>query len=107
MAVHRRSPRLLASRTHGVFRLAPDLLLVFKPRGHREDVHRHPHRQRLRVLRGQLVVRTGKRRIVLRPGSRPFTLAAGRAHVTIAAEDTWLIAESLPVQRVRDRSTSR
>lgn len=105
MSAHRRSPRLLASRTHGVFRLAPDLLLVFKPRGHREDVHRHPHPQRLRVLRGQLVVGTGKRSIVLRPDSRPFTLAAGRAHVTIAAQDTWLIAESLPVQCVRYKSS--
>ena len=65
MTAHRRSPRLLASRRHAVFRLAPDLLLVFKPRGHREDEHHHPHRQRLRVLRGQLVVHTGTRRIVL------------------------------------------
>jgi quercetin dioxygenase-like cupin family protein len=89
--------RLLATNRHAVFRLTPDLLLVFKPRGHRETKHSHPHRQRLRVLHGQLEVRTGKRTIVLRPTSRPLPLAAGRPHATLALEDTWLIAESLPV----------
>jgi quercetin dioxygenase-like cupin family protein len=88
--------RLLLASRHAVFRLTPDLLLVFKPRGHHEKEHSHPHRQRLRVLSGQIEVRTGKRTIVLRSNSRPLMLAAGRAHVTLALEETWLIAESLP-----------
>ena len=91
--------RLLATNRHAVFRLTPDLLLVFKPRGHREGEHAHEHRQRLRVLRGQLEMRIGKRTIVLRTDDPPFTLAAGRAHATLALEDTWLVAESRPVMR--------
>ena len=85
--------RTLPADRHALFRLAPDLLLVFKPRGHREDEHVHPHRQRLRVLRGKLLVRTSRRAITLRPASRPLTLAAARAHETIALEDTWLVVE--------------
>jgi quercetin dioxygenase-like cupin family protein len=87
--------RRLTTHAHAVYRLAPDLLLVFKPRGHREDTHAHPHRQRLRVLRGRLEVRAGGRRIIL-DGARPLTLAAGRSHSTRALADTWLTAESLP-----------
>ena len=89
----------LSTRAHAVFELAPGLLLVFKPRGHREDVHSHPQRVRLRVLRGRLVVRAGKRAMTLRPHSRPFTLAAGRMHATRAMEDTWLVTESLSPRR--------
>ena len=48
--------RALPRRRHAVYRLAPDLLLVFKPRGHREAMHAHPYRQRLQVLRGSLAV---------------------------------------------------
>jgi quercetin dioxygenase-like cupin family protein len=88
-------PRLLASRTHTIFRLSADLLLVFKPRGHREDTHAHPYRQRLLVLRGRLRVHAGTRAITLRPASPPFTLAAGRLHDTLALEDTWLVARSI------------
>ncbi len=91
--------RLLSAKTHAVFRLAPHLLLVFKPLGHREEAHTHPHRQRLLVLRGQLVVRTRTTAITLRAQSGPFTLAAGRAHTTVAAKDTWLVAESRPPRR--------
>jgi len=87
--------RPLRGARHAVYRLAPGLLLVFKPRGHREAEHAHPHRQRLRVLRGELVVRIGTRRITLEPGSRPLLLAAGREHDTVAVRDTWLIAEAL------------
>ena len=110
-----------------MFVLDPGLLLVFKPRGHREDVHTHPHRQRLRVLRGKLVVRVGggapaeARRaaprwvaqarepdilsgektitIMLTARSRPLTVAAGRAHATLAVEDCWMLAEALPAVR--------
>jgi quercetin dioxygenase-like cupin family protein len=78
-----------------VFRLASDLLLVFKPQGHREDAHVHPHRQRLRVLRGRLVVRMGRRRRTLTPKVGALTLAAGRPHDTLATEDTWVVAEAL------------
>ena len=88
--------KLLRPRQHAVFRLAPDLLLVFKPRGHREGAHAHPHRQRLRVLRGLLMVRTARRSTVLRASSPPLTLAAGRTHATVALRDTWLVAERSP-----------
>jgi quercetin dioxygenase-like cupin family protein len=80
---------------HAVYRLAPDLLLVFKPRGHREPAHAHPHRQQLRVLRGTLVVQIGNRRVTLTPTGRHLTLRAGCAHATRALRDTWLLAESL------------
>ena len=84
--------KLLAPQRHAVFQLAPDLLLVFKPRGHREEAHRHPYRQRLRVLRGLLMVRTARQAILLRAGGPPLTLAAGRTHATVAWRDTWLVA---------------
>ena len=87
--------RPLPARRHAVYRLAPDLLLVFKPRGHSEAEHAHPHRQRLRVLRGRLEVRIGARTVCLEPYGRTLTVAAGRRHTTLAVGDTWLIAESL------------
>jgi len=89
----------LAPQKHAVFELAPDVLLVFKPRGHREAAHAHAHRQRLRVLRGLLMVRTARRSTHLRPSSPSLTLAAGQAHATVALRDTWLVAERLPVRR--------
>ena len=91
-----RPRRLLVARRHAVFELAPGLLLVFKPRGHREDAHAHPHRQRLRVLRGALKVSVGRRTVALSAGSRPLTLATGRVHATLAAKDSWILAETLP-----------
>jgi quercetin dioxygenase-like cupin family protein len=87
----------LSTRRHAVYRLAPDLLLVFKPRGHREAAHAHAHAQRVRVLRGALRVGVGLRSITLRPSSRPFSIPAGRLHETVAAQDTWLIAETTVV----------
>ncbi|HVN87480.1 MAG TPA: hypothetical protein VMW17_21810 [Candidatus Binatia bacterium] len=92
----RATPLGSGRRRHRIFRLALNLLLVFKPRGHREDEHAHPHRQRLRVLHGRLVVRTTRGTTTLTPTSRALTLAAGRRHSTRAVSDTWLIAESLP-----------
>ncbi len=89
----RASTRTLPHR-HALYRLAPDLLLVFKPRGHREATHAHAHRQRLRVLRGRLAVTIGGRRVVLTASSRPLTLRLGVAHDTEALHDTWLVAES-------------
>ncbi len=86
------------SRTHAVYALAPDLLLVFKPRGHRESSHAHPHAQRLRVLRGRLEVRTARGVVRVAAGDRPLRIAAGRAHATRALSDTWLIAERLPAR---------
>jgi hypothetical protein len=76
-----------------VYRLAPDLLLVFKPRGHIEAEHAHPRRQRLRVLRGRLQIRTPRRTVVLSPASRPLTQPARRRHATAALSDTWLLVE--------------
>jgi len=96
----------LPTSERAVYRLAPGLLLVFKPRGHREEDHAHPHRQRLRVLRGTLLVRTARRAATLTSSSEPFTLAPRRRHATEALDDTWLVAESvvptrggLPVRR--------
>jgi len=91
-------PTLDASE-HAVYRLGPGLLLVFKPRGHRESEHAHPHRQRLRVLRGALRVRTARRDVTLDDSDAPFTLAAGRRHTTEALDDTWLVAETLSPRR--------
>ena len=87
--------RALTPSRHAVYRLDADLLLVFKPRGHREAPHAHPHRQRLCVLRGRLAVCTGTRTVRLSPRSRPLILAAGRAHRTVALEDTWVLAEAV------------
>lgn len=100
----RRAPRAAAARArrslsparHAVYELAPGLLLVFKPRGHREAAHAHAHGQRLRVLRGALAVRTARGVVVLDAAARPLRIAAGRAHATQARRDTWLIAERLP-----------
>ena len=88
---------------HAVHRLAPGLLLVFKPRGHREAEHAHAHRQRLVVLRGRLALQTTRRKIVLEPSSGPLVLAAGRRHATEALADTWLVAEALSATRARRR----
>ena len=85
--------RSLPATRHAVYRLAPDLLLVFKPRGHREAEHAHPHRQRLRVLRGKLEVRIGRRCVTLDGSSRPFFVPAERRHETAALQNTWLLAE--------------
>jgi len=100
--------RRLSTEHRAVYRLASGLLLVFKPRGHREDVHAHPHRQRLRILRGALLVRTTRSAVTLDASSAPFTLTARRWHATEALADTWLVAETagsarrrLPLQRGR------
>jgi quercetin dioxygenase-like cupin family protein len=76
-----------------VHRLAPDLLVVFKPSGHQEDEHAHARRQRLFVLRGKLLVRTRRRSLVLRPRDPAITLRANQRHATTALADTWVIAE--------------
>jgi hypothetical protein len=89
------------SRRHAVYRVAPGLLLVFKPRGHSEAEHEHPHRQRLVVVRGRLALRTARRRLVLRPSSAPLVLPARRSHATEALSDTWVVAETLPRSRLR------
>lgn len=90
----------LATEQRAVYRLTPDLLLVFKPRGHSEELHAHPHRQRLRVVRGSLRVRTARSVITLGPGSPALTLAPRRRHATEALADTWLVAETvLPARR--------
>ena len=91
-------------RRHAVYRLAPDLLLVFKPRGHTEAAHAHPYRQRLRILRGRLQVRTARRTVVLTASSHAFLQPAGRAHRTAAVTDTWVLVESLPPGSRRSRS---
>jgi quercetin dioxygenase-like cupin family protein len=85
----------LSTNRHCVFRLAPGLLLVFKPRGHREEAHKHPHRQRLRVIHGVLEVCTaGQQAVVLAPKSEALAIAAGAVHETRALRDTWLVVQS-------------
>src|SRR5215467_3207956 len=87
--------RSLRVAGHEVFDLDTDLLLVFKPREHAEDTHAHAYSQRLRVLRGELEVRVGRRRLTLTIESQPYVLRAGRKHATLALQDTWLVAERL------------
>jgi quercetin dioxygenase-like cupin family protein len=89
----------LETSGHAVYRIGPGLLLVFKPRGHRESEHAHPHRQRLRVLRGALRVETARRVVTLDHPDAPLTLAPGRRHATEAVTDTWLVAETLAPRR--------
>ena len=84
----------LPTDRHAIYRLGPDLLLVFKPRGHREGVHAHPHPQRLRVLRGALAVERGVRVDVVTADDAALALAAGESHATEARADTWLVVDS-------------
>jgi hypothetical protein len=97
----------LPAAGRAVYRLAPNLLLVFKPRGHREAEHTHPHRQRLRVLGGALLVRTARSAVTLRSSSAAYTLAPRRRHTTEALDDTWLVAETVaPARRLPLRRRS-
>jgi quercetin dioxygenase-like cupin family protein len=79
---------------HAIYRLAPDLSLIFKPRGHYEEEHAHPYRQQIRVVRGELRIDTGERSLRLRPDSAALALEAGERHSTTALEGTWLIVEA-------------
>jgi len=83
----------LEARRHAVYTLAPDLLLVFKPKGHQEAEHAHDYRQRLRVLRGRLSVRLGARSVILHPSSKPLSLRSRQRHATTAPVDTWVCVE--------------
>jgi mannose-6-phosphate isomerase-like protein (cupin superfamily) len=105
-AKRRVAAKALAGRAHRVYRLAPDLLLVFKPRGHREDSHEHGRAQRLRVLLGALVVRMGRRTRTLRAGRAPLTVGAGQRHQTEANEATWLLVEWLAAEPRRARAAA-
>ncbi len=80
-------------RRHAIYRLTPRLLLVFKPRGHREAEHAHPQRQRLTVLSGRLELRLGTRTVLLGPRTRPVLLRARQPHTTVARAATWLVVE--------------
>ena len=88
-------PVSLGASQHAVFELARDLLLVFKPRGHREDAHSHAHGQRLRVLRGRLLVRIAEHTHLVTPKSGPLIVRAACHHETRAREDTWLVVEKI------------
>lgn len=91
----RTPPRRLPAPRHSVWEIDAGLLLVFKPAGHREDVHAHPQGQRLRILRGRLELRTARRVRIVDPASGPVTVRAGQRHETNAATDCWLVAERL------------
>ncbi len=100
MAQRKRTGRsVVLGKAHTILWLTEDLLLVFKPRGHREAEHAHPHAQRFRILRGVLRIRRSGRTVTLRPDSRPLTVPAGRAHETWALTDTWLVVESPRAQK--------
>jgi len=83
-------------RRRAVYELAPDLLLVFKPRGHLELEHAHDYKQRVRLIRGRLEIRYAARRTLLGARSRVATIPARRRHATRALIDTWLIVEKVP-----------
>jgi hypothetical protein len=106
-----RGALVAGARAHAVYELAPGLLLVFKPRGHREAAHAHAYVQRVRVLRGRLEVTTARGVVVLDEHSRPLRIAAGRAHATRALAGTWLVAERDPsgprARRTRLRGNAR
>ncbi len=85
--------RALRPRQHAIFDLGDDMLLVFKPRGHREVEHTHPYAQRLLVLRGRL--RLQRRRAVTLPLGRAVVIAAQQPHSTEALDDVWLLAVRL------------
>lgn len=82
--------RCLSPRRHTVYRLAPDLLLVFKPCGHTEPEHTHAWPQTLTVLAGELRVVAGGRTTVLFPGSPVYDIPTGTLHATTALQPTWL-----------------
>ena len=86
-------------RAHAVYELDSGLLLVFKPRGHLEIAHAHAYKQRMRVLRGKLEVRVGRRRIVLDTERSSLTIPAAKPHATRAVADTWLVAERVRGER--------
>lgn len=77
---------------HAIHTLAADVLLVFKPTGHREAEHRHDFAQHLRVVRGRLLVQVGAQQHDITPASPELTLAPGTPHTTLAVIDTWLLA---------------
>jgi len=87
---------ILTPDGHSIYQLAAGLLLVFKPRGYREEEHTHTHAQRLRVLRGQLRVETKGEWVVLDSGDTSLTVASQQPHATEALEDTWLAVERVP-----------
>ena len=99
--VRKRAPVALAARDHALYELAPGLLLVFKPRGHREDEHAHAHGQRLRVLSGRLLVRIAEHTHLVTPKSGPLVVRAGCKHATEAREETWLVAEKIGGKQTR------
>jgi hypothetical protein len=84
------------TRKRTVYQLEPDLLLVFKPRGHLEIEHAHDYNQRVRLIRGRLEIRYATRSTVLGARSRTATIPARRPHATRALRDSWLIVEKLP-----------
>jgi hypothetical protein len=85
----------LGTDRHAVYRLADDLLLVFKPSGHGEPEHAHEYGQRLRLLRGRLEVATARAVRILDERRAALFLPAGCKHRTTALADTWLVAEKV------------
>ena len=80
-------------RRRAVYELEPDLLLVFKPRGHLEIEHAHDYNQRVRLIRGQLEIRYAARRSVLGERSRALTIPARRRYRRSQA-DGWASSHS-------------
>ena len=90
--------KLLAPQKHAVFQLAPDLLLVFKPRGHREEAHA------TRIASGY--ASSAASSWYARRGSRRYCAPAARRSPWLPGErmrrsrcaTTWLVAERYPVR---------
>lgn len=82
-----------------IYELAPDRFLIFRPRDYEHPLHAHPHRYRLRVIKGRLEVVLGERRMIAAPDRRVVTLEPGKPHTTRALEDTWAIIERETARR--------
>lgn len=89
-------PALNPEGRHCAYALEPRVLLVFKPRGHRETMHAHPAAQRLTVLTGALRVEFPRTAKIITRKSTPFAIAANRSHATVALQATWLLVEKPP-----------
>lgn len=85
-------PGALPRDRHRVWQIEEGLLLVFKPRGHREDEHEHPWSQEILLLSGRLRVDRPRGRTELHPDRRRLRIGRGVAHRTLALADTWIVA---------------
>ncbi|MCX8071052.1 MAG: cupin domain-containing protein [Candidatus Binatia bacterium] len=95
MAAQHKAPqrRRLRPNCHAVYELTAELLLVFKPQGHREGEHMHEYTQTLRVLAGALEVVVKGKPKRLTAQAAPLVIEAGAVHSTRALADTWVAVQ--------------